>query len=133
MPSNGVAGIDSFTYVANNGFSNSLLTTVSIDVTPSTNTFYDDFTRSTNVSSFSPWVVGVGEWSITNGTLLGTATIQNDYSDAYIPANFTDFSIQAHIKLPNPAWACGLSGRVNPATGVYPARRIVRRASLSDR
>jgi hypothetical protein len=126
VPSNGVVGMDSFTYTANNGFSNSLPTTVSIDVTPSTNSFYDDFARSTNGSPFAPWVVGVGEWTITNGTLLGTATIPNDYSDAYIPANFTDFSIQAQIKLPNPSWACGLSGRVDPTTGaryvanVYP-------------
>jgi hypothetical protein len=127
VPNGGVAGVDSFTYVANDGFSNSRPATVSIDVTPSTNIFYDDFTRSTtNSNPLAPWTVGLGEWSITNGTLLGTASLANDYSDCYIPANFTDFSIQAHFRLPSPSWACGLSARVNPATGaryvanVYP-------------
>jgi hypothetical protein len=126
VPSNGVVGMDSFTYVASDGSSNSRPATVSIDVTASTNSFYDDFTRSTNGSPLAPWVVGLGEWSVTNGVLQGMATIADDYSDAYIPADWGDFTIQAHIRLPSPSWACGLSGRINPATGaryvanVYP-------------
>src|SRR5690242_215427 len=118
VPSNGVAGVDTFTYTASDGVSNSRPATVSIDVTPSTNLFYDDFTRvGTNSNPLGPWTVGLGEWGVTNGTLLGTAALANDYSDCYIPANWTDFSIQAHFRLPSPSWACGLSARVNPATG----------------
>ncbi|HSU55492.1 MAG TPA: immunoglobulin domain-containing protein, partial [Candidatus Dormibacteraeota bacterium] len=125
-PNNGVAGIDSFTYMANDGISSSRAATVNIDITPSTNLFYDDFSRTTTTNQLAPWVVGLGEWTVTNGTLLGTAALANDYSDCYIPANFSDFSIQAHFRLPSSAWACGLSGRINPATGaryvanVYP-------------
>ncbi len=117
IPTNNIIGIDTFTYVANNGFSNSASTVVTINVTPPTNSFYDDFSRATTSNSFSPWVVGLGEWSVVNNTLQGTATIANDYSDAYIPANFTNFSIQARITLPAGAWAGGLSARVNPTTG----------------
>jgi hypothetical protein len=117
VPTNNITGIDTFTYVANDGTSNSAPAVVTIDVTPPTNSFFDDFTRATTANSFSPWVVGLGEWNVTNGTLQGMSTIANDYSDAYIPGNWTNFTIQARITLPSGAWAGGLSARVNPATG----------------
>jgi len=117
VPTNNIAGIDTFTYVANDGASNSAPAVVTIDVAPPTNSFFDDFTRATTANSFSPWVIGLGEWSVTNNVLRGTATIRNDYSDAYIPGSWTNFSIQARITLPSGAWAGGLSARVNPATG----------------
>jgi hypothetical protein len=117
VPTNNITGIDTFTYVANDGTSNSAPTVVTIDVTPPTNSFFDEFSRATTANSFSPWVIGLGEWNVTNNTLQGTATIRNDYSDAYVPANWTNFSIQARITLPSGAWAGGLSARVNPATG----------------
>jgi hypothetical protein len=117
VPTNNITGVDTFTYVANDGTSNSAPAVVTIDVTPPTNSFYDDFTRVTTANSFSPWVIGLGEWTVTNNTLQGMATIRNDYSDAYIPVNWTNFSIQARITLPSGAWAGGLSARVNPATG----------------
>jgi hypothetical protein len=117
IPTNNITGIDTFTYVANDGTSNSMPAVVTIDVTPPTNSFFDDFTRATTANSFTPWVTGLGEWTVTNNTLQGMATIRNDYSDAYVPGNWTNFSIQAKITLPSGAWAGGLSARVNPATG----------------
>jgi len=117
IPTNNITGIDTFTYAANDGTSNSAPAVVTIDVTPPTNSFFDDFTRVTTANSFSPWVVGLGEWNVTNNVLQGMATIRNDYSDAYIPGSWTNFSIQARITLPAGAWAGGLSARVNPATG----------------
>jgi Bacterial Ig domain/Immunoglobulin domain len=117
VPTNNITGIDTFTYVANDGTGSSAPAVVTINVTPPTNSFFDDFTRATPANSFSPWVIGLGEWSVTNGTLQGMATIANDYSDAYIPRNWTNFTIQARITLPSGAWAGGLSARVNPATG----------------
>ena len=48
------------------------------------------------------------------------------YSDAYIPGVWGDFSVQTRFQLPSGAWACGVSGRLNPLTGeryvanVYP-------------
>ena len=116
-PTNGFTGLDSFTYRLNDGVSNSILATVAIDVAASTNFFYDNFTRSGAGNAFAPWVVGLGEWNVTNGTLQGASTIPNDYSDAYIPTDLTDFSIQARIQLQSGGWAGGLSGRVDPSTG----------------
>jgi len=126
VPSNNFTGVDSFTYLTTDGVSNSLPATVTIDVTPSTNIFFDNFTRTGTGSTFAPWVTGLGEWNISGGVMLGSGTISDYYSDAYIPGNVADFSIQARFQLPSGAWACGLSGRLNPITGeryvanVYP-------------
>jgi hypothetical protein len=127
-PTNGFGGVDSFTYRANDGVTNSLPATVTIEVIPSGNLFFDDFARSTNADSLAPWVVKLGRWTITNGVLQGTASGDDDYSWAYAGTNWGDYSVQAGIQLPAGvhAWAGGLSGRVNPLTGenytanVYP-------------
>jgi len=126
VPSNNFSGIDSFTYQVTDGASNSLPATVAIDVTPSTNIFFDNFTRTGTGSSFAPWATGIGEWNVAGGVMLGAGTIPDYYSDAYIPGVVGDFSIQARFQLPSGAWACGLSGRLNTLTGeryvanVYP-------------
>jgi hypothetical protein len=126
VPSNNFTGVDSFTYQVTDGVSNSLPATVAIDVTPSTNIFYDNFTRTGTGNSFAPWVTGIGEWNIAGGVMLGSGTIPDYYSDAYIPSVVGDFAIQTKFQLPSGAWACGLSGRLNPVTGeryvanVYP-------------
>src|SRR5882724_2009921 len=126
VPSNNFVGVDSFTYLATDGASNSLPATVAIDVTPSTNIFFDNFTRTGTGNSFAPWVTGIGEWNIAGGVMLGSGTISDYYSDAYVPGVVGDFSIQTRFQLPSGAWACGLSGRLNPITGeryvanVYP-------------
>jgi hypothetical protein len=126
VPSNNFTGVDSFTYQVTDGVSNSLPATVAIDVTPGTNIFYDNFTRTGTGNSFAPWVTGIGEWNIAGAVMLGSGTIPDYYSDAYIPGVVGDFAVQAKFQLPSGAWACGLSGRLNPVTGeryvanVYP-------------
>jgi hypothetical protein len=126
VPSNGFVGIDTFTYQVTDGVSTSAWVTAAIDVLPSTNIFYDNFTRAGTTNAFAPWVTGLGEWSVSGGTLLGTGTAFDYYSDAYIPGVWGDFSVQERFQLPAGAWACGISGRVNPVTGeryvanVYP-------------
>jgi Bacterial Ig domain len=126
VPSNNFVGVDSFTYQVTDGATNSLPATVAIDVTPSTNIFFDNFTRTGTGNSFAPWVTGLGEWNIAGGVMLGSGTVRDYYSDAYIPGIVGDFSIQTRFQLPSGAWACGLSGRLNPITGeryvanVYP-------------
>jgi hypothetical protein len=126
VPSNNFVGVDSFTYQVTDGVSSSLPATVAIDVTPSTNIFFENFTRTGSGNSFAPWVTGLGEWNIAGGVMLGSGTIRDYYSDAYIPGIVGDFTIQTRFQLPSGAWACGLSGRLNPITGeryvanVYP-------------
>jgi hypothetical protein len=126
VPVSSFTGVDGFTYRVNDGLSNSSIATVAIDVAPPGTAFLDNFTRSTNGSPLSPWIIGLGEWNVTGGILQGASTIANDYSDVYVPGTWTDFTVQARIRLPSGSWAEGLSGRLNPATGaryvanVYP-------------
>src|SRR5580765_2710572 len=88
--------------------------------------FFDDFTRGATNNPLSPWTVGIGLWNVTNGVLRGTGSAAQDYSDCYVPGTWTNFTIQGQIQLPNPSWACGFSGRINPSNGaryvanVYP-------------
>ncbi len=120
-PMTNFIGTDSFTYEANDGFTNSSPATVTITVITNQlpgSLFFDDFTRPTNTTSLAPWVVVMGEWAITNGTLQGTASNLDNYGEAYVGTNWGDYSVQAQIQFPTIlAWGAGLNGRLNPATG----------------
>jgi hypothetical protein len=118
-PASNFTGVDSITYVAGDGVTNSPPATVTIDVPPAGSYFFDNFIRATNADPLAPWQVGVGQWTITNGVIQGTASGDDDYSDAFVGTNWGDYSIQAQMQIPAHvgAWAAGLSGRVNPLTG----------------
>ena len=66
-PTNNFAGVDNFTYMANDGVTDSSPAIVTIDVPPAGSLFFDNFARSTNADPLAPWAVGVGRWTITNG------------------------------------------------------------------
>jgi hypothetical protein len=125
-PNNNFTGIDSFSYRATDGVSTSGVATVTFAVTPSTNIFFDNFTRSGTNDTFAPWVLGLGHWYVGSGTLIGSGAITDYYSDSYVPGVWGDFSVQTRFQIPSGGWACGISGRVNPITGaryvanVYP-------------
>jgi hypothetical protein len=116
-PTNGFCGIDTFTYQVNDGVGNSSPTTVTLEVTSATNIFYDSFTRATNADPLTPWNIGLGKWTITNGTMEGTSSGFGDYADTFVAGNWSDVSVQARVQLPAGAWAAGLVGRVNPLSG----------------
>jgi len=116
-PATNFTGMDTFTYVANDGVTNSLPAVCTIDVTPAASLFYDDFGRSTNADPLAPWTAATGDWWITNGMMQGTASGINDYSDCYYPGPWRDYSVEAQVRLETNSWAGGLSGRVDSLSG----------------
>jgi hypothetical protein len=114
-PATNYSGIDSFTYVANNGTANSNVATVTITVAPTTGVvFTDDFADS----SLSPWLAVSGSWTIASGVLQGSSS-PSTYGTAYYSSTplWTNYSVQAQVQFPTGAFGGGIGGRLDPATG----------------
>jgi hypothetical protein len=117
-PATNFAGVDSFSYQASNGLTNSGTAIVTLLVTPVGDLFYDDFTRSGTGDPLAPWQVASGAWAITNGMLEATGALES-YSYAYVSNNWTDYWVQGQFQFPVGAFGGGLGGRVNPETGAH--------------
>src|SRR5207248_5880090 len=70
------------------------------DVADAQFSFFDDFSRGQTNNPLSPWTVGIGIWHVANGVMQGTGSSAQDYSDCYVPGNWTNFTIQGRIQLP---------------------------------
>jgi VCBS repeat-containing protein len=123
VPNAGFLGIDTFTYRANDGQSNSAPATVTISVQPPA-LFFDNFTRGTDPGPLSPWQVQSGVWTVTGGVMKGGTNALSTYSFAYITNSYGDYSVQARIQFPTGAFGGGIGGRLNPATGGHYAAWI---------
>jgi VCBS repeat-containing protein len=124
-PASNYAGSDSFTYVANDGTTNSNIATVTITVASTSGVlFSDDFTRA----QLSPWISALGTWTITNNVLQGSSSLST-YASIHTETTplWTDYSVEGQVQFPAGAFGGGIGGRVNPATGarysawVYPS------------
>jgi hypothetical protein len=116
-PANGFAGIDTFTFFGGDTLTTSAVSQATVDVTPATDLFYDNFLRPTNADPLAPWIPVQGYWSISGGKLQGSDPDPGAYDDAYVPGNWTNFSVQAQIQFPANGFGGGLDGRVNPLNG----------------
>ena len=122
-PNTNFTGVDSFTYRASDGVSNSSPVTVTLCVTPAGLLFADEFTRSGSNDPLAPWRVASGAWSITNGLMNGTSSPQA-YGLAYLANNWVDYSAQARLQFPAGAFGGGLGGRLDPVSGAHYAAWI---------
>ena len=121
-PSNNFVGIDSFNYQATDGSLTSSVATVTIDVTPPGDLFFDNFARSTNnLDPFFPWIYQDGTWTLTNSQLQGVGNgLPGYYGHVYIATNWTDYLVQGQIQfLSTNMWAGGIGGRLDPTTGAH--------------
>ena len=116
-PTAGYTGPDSFTYRANDGFTNSGLATVSLTVGAAGPLFTDDFTRTNPPGALSPWVVYTGNWSVTNGVLRGGTNITFTYGNAYLTNSWTDYEAQARVRFLTNGFGGGMAGRLDPIAG----------------
>jgi hypothetical protein len=124
-PAANFAGVDCFTYLANDGINNSLPATATLLVTPPGDFFYDNFARPTNADPLAPWVPVLGVWAITNAQFVGTCAI-NGYGYAFFSnTNWTDYSVSAQVQFSSTSgYGGGIGGRLNPATGAQYAAWI---------
>jgi GH24 family phage-related lysozyme (muramidase) len=116
-PGANFVGEDSFSYRASFGTGDlSGPAAVSIIVTPSGSLFADTF-PGTNLS---PWTVEEGTWTVANGVLNGSSTV-NNLGYAYIGTNWTNYAVQASVRfsMTNGPWGGGIGGRLNAATGAH--------------
>ncbi|SPE49981.1 hypothetical protein SBV1_100025 [Verrucomicrobia bacterium] len=125
-PSGKFIGIDSFTFQAFDSVTTSAVATVTLDVVPPGGLFYDNCVRSTNADPLAPWVAVQGNWSFTSSGFQGTNTDPGTENNAYVPGNWTNYSILAQVQFPPSGFGGGLQGRLDPASGakytveVYP-------------
>lgn len=124
-PSN-YTGADAFTYRASDGISNSSPAKVSITVVRLGPLFSDNFTRTNDPGTLSPWVVQAGLWTVTGGVLRTASNSVSSYAYVYVPTNWGDYTFQARLRFPAGGYGGGFAGRLNAATGaryaawVYP-------------
>src|SRR4051812_45381486 len=81
--------------------------------------FSDDFLRGTDPGPLTPWVVQSGVWTVTGGVLAGGTNPLFSYGFAFITNSWTDYAVQARIRLGAGAFGAGIGGRLNPATGSH--------------
>jgi hypothetical protein len=92
--------------------------------------FCDYFIQTNQAPPAAPWTTHSGTCSVQGDELCLGATSLYSYGSAYIATNWTDFSVQAHVKFPEIAYGAGLGGRLDEATGaryavwVYPEHSI---------
>lgn len=123
VPNSGFLGIDTFTYRANDGQSNSAPATVTISVQPPA-LFSDNFTRATDPGPLDPWQVQSGNWTVTGGVMKGGTNALTTYGFAYITNSYGNYSVQARLQFPAGAFAGGVGGRLDPVTGSHYAAWI---------
>jgi hypothetical protein len=123
VPNSGFLGIDTFTYRANDGQSNSVPATVSISVQPPA-LFSDNFTRGSDPGPLDPWQVQSGNWTVTGGVMKGGTNSLATYGFAYITNSYNNYSVQARVQFQAGAFGGGIGGRLNPATGGHYAAWI---------
>jgi hypothetical protein len=118
-------GDDAFTYRVNDGLADGNVATVTIHVVPSaTVLFSDDFTRTNDPGTLSPWVVRSGNWTVTGGMLKGGTNALQNYGFAYLTNSWTDYTVEARLQFPSGAYGGGIGGRLNPLTGAHYAAWI---------
>ena len=70
--------------------------------------FVDNFNRTT----LAPWVPQLGNWSLTNSTMVGTSS-GSSYGNAYVSNNWGDYLVQGQFQFSTTnAWGGGIGGRL---------------------
>jgi len=118
LPNSNFLGVDVFSYTAHDGVSNSQPASAFISVLPEGIWFMDDFSRQTGFTKLGPWYPVSGNWSVTNGALLGNCSAHT-YADVKVDGNWTNYAVQGTIRFAPGGYGAGFGGRLNPTTGAH--------------
>ncbi len=117
-PNASFVGSDFFSYRVFDGISNSSPATAFISVTPVGALFFDDFSRSAGSATLAPWELFSGNWSVTNGNLVGGSASQG-YGYVKVDGSWADYAVQGTLRFTAGGFGGGLGGRLNPTTGAH--------------
>lgn len=118
-PAPGFVGVDSFTYQAHDGVTNSRVAAATLLVTKTDLLFFDNFTRPTEPGTLAPWKVQSGNWLITEGVMqAGTNPVQT-YGYAYVTNSWSNGVVEVRLRFPSGAFGGGVGVRLNPETGAH--------------
>jgi len=126
-PTNGFVGVDEFTYQATTASQTSGVATVTLTVSFPELGFTDDFSRTNEPGTLSPWIPQLGNWTITSGVLRAGLNSPQNYGVAYVPGNWSYISVEGKLRFVTPGYGGGFGGHLNPTTGaryaawIYPA------------
>jgi hypothetical protein len=90
-----------------------------LSITARAQSFYDNFTRSSDPGPLGAWTTNSGTWTVTGGTFQSGLNPLSSYANAYITNTFTNYTVQARLKFPAGAYGGGLGGRLNTASGAH--------------
>ncbi len=131
-PDTRFGGVDNFSYQVLDSVTNSGIATAAISIVPPGDLFADVFDRPSGSDSISPWVEQLGNWAITNETLVSTSTV-NSYGYAYVSnATWSNYIVQADVQFSTTnAYGGGIGARLDPTTGAHYAAWVYPEGSFA--
>ncbi len=123
VPATNFSGVDSFTYQASDGQTNSAIATVTLSDPVEGVLFSDDFTRTNGL--LAPWLTYSNNWVATNGFIQTGINPGASYSFAYLTNSWTNYSVQGSVRFSTTsAFGGGIGGCLNPLNGAHYAAWI---------
>ena len=113
-------GLGNYSVVVNNAFGTATASVTNLQVYTSGLIFTDNFVRTTNPGSISPWVAAVGSWTVSGNTLDVSGLNPSGVANAYVAGtNWGDYSVQGNVMFPAGSYGGGLGGHLDPTTGAH--------------
>src|SRR5262249_44212700 len=93
---------------------------ISLTITARAQLFSDNFTRGSDPGPLGAWTNAIENWTVTGGTMQGGPNVLlNRYGFLNTTNTYSNFTVQARVKLPAGAFGGGLGGRYNPNGGAH--------------
>ncbi len=119
QPAPGFIGMDSFSYLAYDGVTNSAAAVATVLVGKTDLVFFDDFTRPTEPGTLTPWKVQSGNWTISEGRMQAGTNGPQTYGYTYVTNAWSNGVVEVRLRFPAGAFGGGVGARLNRETGAH--------------